>query len=101
MVGQKILMGCGFLERRVVTCNSLFNRQLTGKKQAFEKFIHWILGGYGNPRPLQRNIRQKHPKFPTRDNREISGKKQAKQQGKINKNRILALEVEIIFEDKT
>ena len=35
MVGQKILMGCRFLERRVVTRNSLFIRQLTGKKQAF------------------------------------------------------------------
>ncbi len=34
MVGQQFLMGCGFLERRVVTRNSLFNRQLTGKKQA-------------------------------------------------------------------
>lgn len=34
MVGQKFLMGCGFLERRVVMRNSLFNRQLTGKKQA-------------------------------------------------------------------
>lgn len=45
MVGQKILMGCRFLDRRVVTRNSLFIRQLTGKKQAFEKFIHWILGG--------------------------------------------------------
>jgi len=43
MVGQKILMGCGFLERWVVTRNSLFIRQLTGKKQAFEKFILWIL----------------------------------------------------------
>ena len=49
MVGQKILMGCGFLERRVVTRNSLFNRQLTGKKQAFEKFTRWILSIVGVP----------------------------------------------------
>ena len=41
--GQQFLMAHGFLERRVVTRNSLFNRQLTGKKQAFKKFIHWIL----------------------------------------------------------
>lgn len=41
-MGQKFLMGRRFLERRVVTRNSLFNRQLTGKKQAFEKFIYWI-----------------------------------------------------------
>lgn len=73
MVGQKFLMGRRFLECRVVMCNSLFNRQLTGKKQAFEKFARWILGGYGNPRPLQRNIRQKHSKFPTQRNKEISG----------------------------
>ena len=41
-LGQQFLMEYGFLERRVVTCNFLFNRQLTGKKQAFEKFILWI-----------------------------------------------------------
>ena len=32
-LGQKILMGRRFLERRVVTRNSLFNRQLTGKNR--------------------------------------------------------------------
>ena len=65
MVGQQFLMAHGFLERRVVTCNSMFNRQLTGKKQAFEKFILWILMHCFNFIPLQRNIRQKHSKFPT------------------------------------
>lgn len=29
-LGQQFLMGCRFLERRVVTRNSLFNRQKTG-----------------------------------------------------------------------
>ena len=75
--GQKILMGRRFLERWVVTCISLFNRQLTGKKQAFENFIYWILKHNWDSRPLQRNIRQKHSQFPTRDNRERTGKYQA------------------------
>ena len=74
MVGQQFLMGRRFLERRVVTRNSLFNRQLTGKKQAFEKFIHWILRTRLNFRPLQRNIRRKRSKFPTQSNREYAGK---------------------------
>ena len=51
MVGQKFLMGCRFLERWVVMRNSLFNRQLTGKKQAFEKFTRWILGGVWQSSP--------------------------------------------------
>ena len=72
MVGQKILMGCRFLERRVVMRNSLFNRQLTGKKQAFEKFILWILKHCWKSIPLLRNICQKHSQFPTRDNRECA-----------------------------
>ena len=70
VVGQKILMGCGFLERRVLTRNSLFNRLLTGKKQAFEKFILWILKHCENFISLLRNICQKHFKFPTQRNRE-------------------------------
>ena len=74
MVGQQFLMGCRFLERRVVTRNSLFIRQLTGKKQAFENFILWILRTCWNAIPLQRNIRQKHFKFPTQSNREDIGK---------------------------
>ncbi len=64
-LGQKILMGCGFLERWVVTRNSLFNRQLTGKKQAFEKFIYWILKPCWKFIPLLRNICQKHSQFLT------------------------------------
>lgn len=73
MVGQKILMGCGFLERRVVMRNSLFNRQLTGKKQAFENFIYWILKHNWDSRPLQRNIRQNTPNSLLR----VTGKEQA------------------------
>ena len=42
MVGQQFLMGRRFLDGSALLYNSLFNRQLTGKKQAFEKFIHWI-----------------------------------------------------------
>lgn len=76
MVGQKILMGCRFLDLSCRESISLFNRQLTGKKQAFENFILWILGGYDNPCPLQRNICQKHSKFPMRRNRERTGKEQ-------------------------
>ncbi len=74
MVGQQFLMECGFLERRVVTRNSLFNRQLTGKKQAFEKFTRWILRHCENFISLLRNICQKHFKFPTQSNREYAGK---------------------------
>lgn len=40
MVGQKILRGCRFLDLPCGGHSSLFNRQLTGKKQAFENFIH-------------------------------------------------------------
>jgi len=76
-MGQKFLMSCRFLERRVVTRNSLFNRQLTGKKQAFENFILWILKSCWKSIPLLRNICQKHAQFPTRDNRERTGKYQA------------------------
>ncbi len=74
MVEQQFLMECGFLERWVVMRNSLFNRQLTGKKQAFEKFIYWILKHCENFISLLRNICQKHSKFPTQRNRECAGK---------------------------
>lgn len=55
---------------------SLFIRQLTGKKQAFENFTRWILRHCENFISLLRNICQKHSKFPTQSNREISGKEQ-------------------------
>ena len=77
MVGQKFLMGCRFLDGSALLYNSLFNRQLTGKKQAFENFILWILKPCWKSIPLLRNICQKHSQFPTRDNRERTGKYQA------------------------
>ena len=73
--GAENFDGLPVLRRSIFLYNSLFIRQLTGKKQAFEKLIHWILKHCWASIPLLRNIRQKHPKFPTRDNREISGKK--------------------------
>lgn len=72
MVGQKILMVRRFLDRGIFLYNSLFNRQLTGKKQAFENFIYWILKHNWDSRPLQRNIRQNTPNSLP----EITGKEQ-------------------------
>ncbi len=63
--GAENFDGLPVLRPAVLGRNSLFIRQLTGKKQAFEKFIHWILKHCWNSIPLLRNIRQKHSKFPT------------------------------------
>lgn len=76
MVGQKILMVRWFLDLPCGGHSSLFNRQLTDKKQAFENFTRWILRHCENFISLLRNICQKHSKFPTQSNREISGKEQ-------------------------
>ena len=76
--GAEIFEGLPVLRSAVLGCNSLFIRQLTGKKQAFEKFILWILRYCENFISLLRNICQKHSKFPAQRNREISGKYQAR-----------------------
>ena len=62
------------LRRSIFLYNSLFIRQLTGKKQAFEKLIHWILKHCWASIPLLRNIYLWHPdSLP-----EITGKYQGK-----------------------
>ncbi len=72
--GAEIFDGLPVLRPAVWGRNSLFNRQLTGKKQAFEKFILWILMTCLNPRPLQRNSIQNTPNSLPRETGNMQGK---------------------------
>lgn len=72
--GAENFDGLPVLRPAVLGRNSLFIRQLTGKKQAFEKLIHWILKHCWASIPLLRNIYLWHPdSLP-----EITGKYQGK-----------------------
>ena len=72
--GAENFDGALVLRPDVRGCNSLFIRQLTGKKQAFEKFIHWILKHCWNSIPLLRNIRQNPPNSLLRVTGNVQGK---------------------------